>query len=136
MEITGLNKYCHTDAASKNVGTKYNGGTEINMAEVFRNEVLNWEEKIKKKINEDLENDREGNNNMSEKKWSAFMNGVDRAMNAFSQNENTDVKADDSRPNKESKRLRDDSYAKSQISILELLNYWESEKPCISIRSR
>ena len=136
MEITGLNKCCHTDAASKNAGTKYNGGTEINMAEVFRNEVLNWEEKIKKKINEDLENDREGNNNMSEKKWSAFMNRVDRAMNTFSQNENTDVKDDDSRPNKESKRLRDDSYAKSQISVLELRNYWESEKPCISIRSR
>lgn len=67
MEITGLNKYCLTDTASKNVRTKYNGGAEINMAEVFRKEVLNWEEKIKKKINEDLENDREGNNNMSEK---------------------------------------------------------------------
>ena len=117
MEITGLNKYCHTDAVSKNVGTKYNGGTKINMAEVFRNEVLNWEEKIKKKINEDLENDREGNNNMSEKKWSAFMNRVDRAMNDFNQNGNTDIKADDSRPDKESKRLHDDSFAKYQISV-------------------
>lgn len=112
MEITGLNKYCRTDAASNNVGTKYNGGKEINMAEIFRKEVLNWEEKIKKKINEDLENDREGNNNMSEKKWSAFMNGVDRAMN-------TDIKADYSRSNMESERFRDDSFAKSQISALE-----------------
>ena len=116
MEITGLNKYCHTDSTSKNVGTKYNGGTEINMADVFRNEVLNWEEKIKKKINEDLENDREGNNNMSEKKWSAFMNRVDQAINA-SQNGNADIKADHSRPNKESKRLHDDAFAKSKISI-------------------
>ena len=94
MEITGLNKYCHTDTASKNVRTKYNDGAEINMAEVFRKEVLNWEEKIKKKINEDLENDREGNNNMSEKKWIAFMNGVDKALNAYDQNENTDIKTD------------------------------------------
>lgn len=119
MEITGLNKYCHTDTTSKNVRTKYNGGAEINMAEVFRKEVLNWEEKIKKKINEDLENDREGNNNMSEKKWSAFMNGVDKALNAYDQNENTDIKTDYSRPNMESKRLRADSFAKSQISVLE-----------------
>lgn len=119
MEITGLNKYCRTDAASNNVGTKYNGGKEINMAEIFRKEVLNWEEKIKKKINEDLENDREGNNNMSEKKWGAFMNGVDRAMNAISQNGNIDVKADYTRPNMESERFRDDSFAKSQISALE-----------------
>ena len=117
MEITGLNKYCNTDTVSKNVGTKYNGGTEINMAEVFRNEVLNWEEKIKKKINEDLENDRECNNNMSEKKWSAFMNGVDRALNVFDQNGNTDIKADDSRPDKESERLHDDSFARYQISV-------------------
>ncbi|PPK82485.1 hypothetical protein BXY41_102173 [Lacrimispora xylanisolvens] len=117
MEITGLNKYCHTDTVSKNVGTKYNGGTEINMAEVFRNEVLKWEEKIKKKINEDLENDRECNNNMSEKKWSAFMNGVDRALNVFDQNGNTDIKAKDSRPDKESKRLHDDSFARYQISV-------------------
>ena len=119
MEITGLNNYCHSDTASKNVGTKYNGGAEINMAEVFRKEVLNWEEKIKKKINEDLENDREGNNNMSEKKWSAFMNGVDKSLNAYDQNENTDIKTDYSRPNMESKRLRDDSFAKYQISVLE-----------------
>ena len=95
MEITGLNKYSHTYAASKNVGAKYNGGEEINMAEIFRKEVLNWEEKIKKKINEDLENDREGNNNMSEKNWNAFINKVDRAMNAFT---------DYSRLNMESKR--------------------------------
>lgn len=119
MEITGLNKYCHTDTASKNVRTKYNGGAETNMAEVFRKEVLNWEEKIKKKINEDLENDRESNNNMSEKKWSAFMNGVDKALNAYDQNENTDIKTDYSRPNMEGKRLRDDSFARSQISVLE-----------------
>ena len=77
------------------------------------------EEKIKKKINEDLQNDREGNNNMSEKKWSAFMNGVDKALNAYDQNENTDIKTDYSRPNMESKRLRDDSFARSQISVLE-----------------
>ncbi len=112
MEITGLNKYCHTDAASKSAGTKYNGGTDINMAEIFRKEVLNWEEKIKKKINEDTENDREGNNNMSEKKWNDFMNRVDRALN-------TDIKADYSRPDMENKRLRDDSFVKSQISALE-----------------
>lgn len=117
MEITGLNKYCHTDSVSKNVGTKYNGGTEVNMADIFRNEVLNWEEKIKKKINEDLENDREGNNNMSEKKWSAFINKVDSAINASSQNRNTDIKADYSTPNKESKRLNDDSFAKSLLRI-------------------
>lgn len=126
MEITGLNKYCHTDTASKNVRTKYNDGAEINMAEVFRKEVLNWEEKIKKKINEDLENDREGNNNMSEKKWSALMNGVDKALNAYDQNKNTDIKTDYSRTNMEIKRLRDDSFAKSQISVLDSFQkyYW------------
>lgn len=47
------------------------------------------------------------------------MNGVDKALNAYDQNENTDIKTDYSRPNMESKRLRDDYFAKSQISVLE-----------------
>nr|WP_314463953.1 hypothetical protein [uncultured Clostridium sp.] len=117
MEITGLNKYCHTNVSSKKAGT-----------EAFRTEVLNWKEKIMEKINEDLENDRKGNINMSEKNWNAFMNRVDIAVNTFSPNVKTDVKADYSRPDEEDKRLCDDYFTanlkekeKFQLNVTQIM---------------
>lgn len=115
MEIAGLNKYCHTDVSSKKSGT-----------EAFRNEVLNWKLKIMEKINADLENDRKGSINMSEKNWNAFMNRVDSTVNTFSQNVKTDVKADYSRPVEEDKRLCEDYFMgnlkekeKLQLNVLQ-----------------
>ena len=107
MEITGLNEYNHS-TSSKKSSAKYNSDTDINMAVTFKNEVLNWEEKIKEKINKDLENDREKNIKMSEKQWHALMNKVDSAINANNQVVKSEVKVDYSKPNDEDKRLYDD----------------------------
>lgn len=109
MEIAGLNNYYHTDASSTKVSTKYNSHTETSMAEAFKNEVLNWKEKTKEKINKDLENDREKNIMMSEKQWRALLNKVDRAIH--NQDVKTDVKVDSSKLNDEYKRIYDDYFA-------------------------
>lgn len=103
MEITGQKEYYHTDASSKKMVTKYNSDTEINMAEVYKNEVLNWEEKIKEKASEDSENDREKNIKMSEKQWQALMDKVDNAINTHKLDIKTDVIVDCSKPNDENK---------------------------------
>lgn len=115
MEIAGLDKYCHTDVSSKKAG-----------AQAFRNEVLNWKLKIMEKINADLENDRKGSINMSEKNWNAFMNRVDGTVNTASQNVKTDVKADYSRPVEEDKQLCEDYFMqnlkekeKLQLNVLQ-----------------
>jgi hypothetical protein len=78
MEITGLNKHYNPKT--------YSSGKAINMAEAFKSEVTNWQEKIKEKNNEALENDRERNIKMSEKHWKALLNKVDNAIQAVKPN--------------------------------------------------
>jgi hypothetical protein len=80
MKITVTNEYNYTDKSSKKSGTCKND-TELNMADVFKTEVLNWKEKIKDKISEDLENDEEKNIKMSDKQWRELMEKVDNAIN-------------------------------------------------------
>ncbi|WP_088188337.1 hypothetical protein [Desulfosporosinus sp. FKA] len=106
MEITGLNKYYYTDASSKKGECKNNSDTGINMAEVFKNEILNWKEKVGEKVNEDLKNDRENNIKMSEKQWRALLNKVDSAINAHRQPVKTDVNVHRSKPNDVNKQTQ------------------------------
>lgn len=115
MEITGLNKYCPSDASSPKAGQKYNSDTTINMAETFKNAVLNWEEKTKQKINKDLENDREKNIMMSKKQWLALLKKVDSAINIH--NKNTYVKVDFPKPNAEDNQL--DVIEKADVDLVQ-----------------
>jgi hypothetical protein len=111
MEIPKLNNYYHADISSNKVGKKYNRDTDVNMAEAFKNEVLNWKEKIKEKNNEELENDQEKNIKMSEKQWHALMNKVDSAINPRNQGEKVDDKSDSPKPNDKNKQLYDELFA-------------------------
>ena len=93
MEISRLNN-SFNNTSSKTVSRKHNGDTQINGADMFKNEVLNWQEKIKKKINKDLKNDQEENIMMSEKQWKALMNKVDSAINPLNEDLKIDMKED------------------------------------------
>lgn len=105
MEVKGLSGYDNIDASAKKTVTKYSSDTETNMSEVFKNEVLNWTEKVKEKINDDLENDRENNIKMSEKQWRELMNKVDSAISIHKQDVNTDTTVVCSKPKDEEKPL-------------------------------
>lgn len=111
MEISRLGNYYHTDASAKTVGTKYNSDTEANRTDLFKNEVLGWKEKIKKKIDEDSENDQKKNIMMSEKQWHALMKKVDSSINAYKEDVKTEVKAD-CKLNDKDKHDNDESSAK------------------------
>ncbi|MHC1723710.1 MAG: hypothetical protein AB9836_10980 [Aminipila sp.] len=93
MEISRLNNYYNTYTSSKTVRTKDNSDTEINREELFKNEVLGWKEKMKKKLDEDLQNDQQKNIMMSEKQWHALMKKVDSAINAYKEDVRTEAKA-------------------------------------------
>lgn len=109
MQIAGLNKYYQPGASSKKVSTKYNDDTGTNVAVSFKNEVLNWKEKTKEKIDKDLENDRERNIMMSEKQWRALLKKIDSVIH--NQDVKTDVKVDSSKLNDEYQRIYDDYFA-------------------------
>ncbi|WFR59901.1 hypothetical protein QA584_12710 [Anaerocolumna sp. AGMB13025] len=80
MKITGTNEYYNTNASSEKSST-LKKGTELNMANVFKDEVVNWKEKIKLKLTEELENDEEQNIKMSDKQWRSLIAKVDSAIN-------------------------------------------------------
>jgi|GEM_PF-1776072 len=128
MEIIGLNKYCHTAVSSKKVDAKYKKDTEINMAEAFKNEVLNWKYKIKEKINEEIKNDQEKNIKMSEKQWNALMSKVDSAINIYNQAVKANAEVDSSKPEDENERPYNNDFAeilkekgRSQLSAKDFL---------------
>lgn len=110
MEITALNKHCNTDPASKKAGAKYNSNAQTDITEAFEKEVLNWEGKMKEKINKDFENDNEKNIMMSEKQWHALMKKVDSAIKTQSQYVKENAKNDCSKSDDEGKRLYEDSF--------------------------
>ncbi len=111
MEITELNKYCDRTALSKKVDNK-GESMEVNIADAFKNEVLNWQGKIKEKLEEDLENDQEKNIKMSEKQWHALLDKVDIAIKMQKQATETKAKADTSEAEEEKKRLHKDEIYK------------------------
>lgn len=127
MEITGINKYFSAGTLKKN-----NSCTKLNVAETFQTEVQNWKEKLKDKLEEELENDEAENLKMSDKQWRSLMKKVDRAINANIQVAKENSKVDQSKPNND-KEINHSDFTEflkenSQLSTEDFLSLLTSNK--------
>lgn len=125
MEITGINKYFSADSLKKS-----NNSTKLNVSEAFQNEVQNWKQKLKDKLDEELENDKAKNLKMSDKQWRTLMKKVDSAINANIQETKENSKIDQSKLNNDKKIKRNDfaEIENSQLSTEDFLSLLTSNK--------
>jgi hypothetical protein len=76
MKTTAVNTQYHGYTSSNKIGGESKGDS----LDTFEKELMNWEERVKEKINKDSENDGKNVVEMSDKQWHDIINKVDNAI--------------------------------------------------------